>query len=144
MQLCTFAHLQDILPECLHYCEAALQSNANLTPILKHLCELCLHFDPTSVANDNVISLARPSFSLDLTSICPLPLHNTRSRQRSAVQSNLLHHLELILDSGLASVRNSTTKLAELEDHHLLWAALVCFKYIRYVHCLYMENNACF
>ena len=127
---------QDVLPECLHYCEAALHSNENLTPILKHLCQLCLHFDPTSVAND-VVSLARPSFSLDLSSVCPLPLHNTRSRQRSAVQSNLIHHLELILESGLASVKNSMTELVDLEDRHLLWAALVCFKYIRYVHSLW-------
>ena len=120
---------------CFQYLESALKHDTNLIPILKFLCELCLHFDPTSssVSHNDIINLARPSFVLDLTSVQLNQARSTRSRQ-TTTKPNIVRQLELLLDSGL-TVEWCTIdeKESEMQDKiNLLWAALVCLKYIRY------------
>ena len=126
--------LQDILPKCLEYCESALQHDANLVPILKFLCELCLHFDPVSSSiHEHMINMGCSSFVLNFANVHrPPPLYNTRSK-RAATKLNIVKHIEVLLDSGLAVLRPKFDGM-ESDELHMCWAGLVCLKYIRFVY----------
>ena len=127
------------MPECLQYCELALQNgnNSNITSILKFLCELCLHFDPTSANSGSIVNLAQSSFSLDVGNLHSLraPAYNTRSHQAATTKPNIVKHLEQLLESGSTIVRSAVSESETVTDSRdqleLLWSALVCFKYIR-------------
>ena len=128
------------MPECLQYCESTLKhdNDDNITSILKFLCELCLHFDPTSTNSGSVINLAHSSFSLDVGNLRSLraPAYNTRSHQAAATtKPNIVKHLEHLLESGSTIVRSAVSESETVTDSRdqleLLWSALVCFKYIR-------------